>query len=58
MDHTSPGPRQDLPRWHSVASGITRPILWLRKAFDVLILLLVFAVPACYLSMSTSSPFF
>jgi len=44
-----PGPRQDLPRWHSVASGITRPILWLRKAFDVLILLLVFSVPACYL---------
>lgn len=37
------------PRWHSVTSGITRPILLLRKAFDVLILLLVFAVPASYL---------
>lgn len=60
MDHTSS--RSEAGSSEVAFSRIgDHTILWLRKAFDVLILLLVFAVPACYLSMSTSystPPFF
>lgn len=63
MDHTSS--RSEAGSSEVAFSRIgDHTIIWQFKlflAFDVLILLLVFAVPACYLSMSTSystPPFF